>query len=469
MEAANHPSDHHEMPTSGQALTSVAFSATLHCLTGCAIGEIAGMAIGTWLGFSNGATIVLAIVLAFFFGYSLTSLPLLRAGLTLGAVIPVAFASDTLSIAVMEVVDNLIMVVIPGAMNAGLGDLLFWGSLSFALVVAGAVALPVNRWLIARGKGHAAVHRTGIHGGPPTRAVAAVAAVAGIFGTAVLVAQAVSASGGDHRGMTMGGHESMAAKPAAVRGLATSADGMTLALSRTELRRGRASELQFQIMGADGRPVREFEVEHEKRMHFIVVRRDLTGFQHLHPALRRDGVWRTKLAIPDPGSYRVFADFKQEGRSQTLAADLAVDGPVDWQSFPAQSQSADAGDGYEVHLAGEMATGRDSQLRFSVSRDGKPVTVEPYLGAGGHLVALREGDLAYLHVHPAGQAPTGRYGTASSRSIAFATEFPSRGRYVLFLQFKHDGRVHTARFARVVSWSPGPVEEMHQGGEHHGH
>jgi hypothetical protein len=177
-------------------------------------------------------------------------------------------------------------------------------------------------------------------------------------------------------------------------------------------------------------------------------------------------VWRTQLSIPDAGSYRAFADFKHEGRSQTLGADLAVDGPVAWQAFPPQSQTANAGDGYRVRLAGQTAIGRDSQLRFSVWRDGKPVAVEPYLGAGGHLVALREGDLAYLHVHPTGQAPSGRYGTASSSSIAFATEFPSRGRYGLFLQFKHAGRVHTARFARTVSWSPGPVEEMPKGGDH---
>src|SRR3954470_16337884 len=154
-----------------ESLNAMALSATLHCLTGCAIGEIAGLAIGTALGLSNGATIVLAIALAFVFGYGLTSLPLLRAGLALAAVIPVAFASDTLSIATMEVVDNLIVVVIPGAMDAGLGDLLFWGSLSFALFVAGMFAFPVNRWLISRGKGHVAVHETGIHGGPDPRLV----------------------------------------------------------------------------------------------------------------------------------------------------------------------------------------------------------------------------------------------------------------------------------------------------------
>ena len=190
MEATAHH-EHHRMPTEGAALTAVAISATLHCLTGCAIGEVAGVAIGTALGFSNLATIALAVVLAFLFGYTLTSLPLLRAGLALGAVIPIAFASDTLSIATMEVVDNLIILTIPGAMEAGLGDLLFWGSLAFALVVAGAIAMPVNRWLIARGKGHVAVHETGIHGGPPIRVVAIITAIAGLFGIAVLIAEAL--------------------------------------------------------------------------------------------------------------------------------------------------------------------------------------------------------------------------------------------------------------------------------------
>jgi uncharacterized protein DUF4396 len=191
MEAAAHSDhEHHAMPTSGGALSAVALSATLHCLTGCAIGEVAGMAIGTALGFSNMATIVLAVALAFLFGYTLTSLPLLRAGLALSAVVPVALASDTLSIATMEVVDNVIMVVVPGAMDAGLGDILFWGALSVALVIAGVFAFPVNRWLIARGKGHVAVHETGIHGGPPIRVVAAAVAVAAVFGTVVLLAEA---------------------------------------------------------------------------------------------------------------------------------------------------------------------------------------------------------------------------------------------------------------------------------------
>jgi len=169
----------------------MALSATLHCLTGCAIGEIVGVVIGTALGWSNGPTIVLGIVLAFVFGYSLTSLPLLRGGLALAAVIPIALASDTLSIAVMELVDNTIILVVPGAMDAGLGELLFWGSLSFALFVAGFCAYPVNRWLLQRGKGHTAVHNTGIHGGPSPRVVGAIAAAAGVFGAVVLIAEAL--------------------------------------------------------------------------------------------------------------------------------------------------------------------------------------------------------------------------------------------------------------------------------------
>jgi len=139
-------------------LNRVAFSATVHCLTGCAIGEVLGMIIGTALGWSDFQTIGLAVALAFFFGYSLTMLPLLRSGISLGSAIPVALAADTISITVMEVVDNAIMLWIPGAMDAGLTNMLFWGSLTAALLIAGAVAFPVNRWLIARGKGHAVVH-----------------------------------------------------------------------------------------------------------------------------------------------------------------------------------------------------------------------------------------------------------------------------------------------------------------------
>jgi hypothetical protein len=183
--------DHHALPTSGRALDALALSATLHCLTGCAIGEVTGMIIGTALGWSEWGTVALAVVLAFLFGYTLTSLPLLRGGLALAAVIPIALASDTLSIAIMEVVDNAIMLAIPGAMEAGLDNTLFWGSLSVALAVAGFAAYPANRWLLRRGKGHTAVHNTGIHGGPSPRVVGTIAVIAATFGTIVLTAEAL--------------------------------------------------------------------------------------------------------------------------------------------------------------------------------------------------------------------------------------------------------------------------------------
>ena len=183
----------HAMPTGGSELTALAVSATLHCLTGCAIGEIAGMAIGTAAGFANGTTVVLSVVLAFAFGYGLTSLPLLRAGLPLRRVIGVALAADTLSIATMEIIDNAIILALPGAIDAGLDSLLFWGTLAFALAVAGALTVPVNRWLLARGKGHAAVHETGIHGGPPIRVVGAIAVLGFVFGSAVLIAEFIAA------------------------------------------------------------------------------------------------------------------------------------------------------------------------------------------------------------------------------------------------------------------------------------
>lgn len=149
-----HRSDQH----GGESLSRLAFSATVHCLTGCAIGEVLGMILATWWGWGDIASIALAIVLAFFFGYGLTSLPLLRSGMTVRQVAPLAFASDTASITTMEIVDNLFIVLVPGAMSAGLGDALFWWSLALGLLIAGAIAYPVNRWLIARGKGHAAVH-----------------------------------------------------------------------------------------------------------------------------------------------------------------------------------------------------------------------------------------------------------------------------------------------------------------------
>ncbi len=141
------------------SLNRLAFSATFHCLTGCSIGEVFGMVLGTTLNLANWSTIALSIVLAFVFGYLLTILPLLRAGVALRATLGLAFASDTVSILIMEIVDNAVVLLIPGAMDAGLGEFLFWSSLAVSLLIAGLAAFPVVRWLIARGRGHAVVHK----------------------------------------------------------------------------------------------------------------------------------------------------------------------------------------------------------------------------------------------------------------------------------------------------------------------
>jgi hypothetical protein len=237
-----------------------------------------------------------------------------------------------------------------------------------------------------------------------------------------------------------------------VRGVSVSDDDLTLSFERSELRRGRPTELRFAIVGRDGRPVRDFAVEHERRMHFIVVRRDGQGFQHLHPRMDSDGTWHVRLALPEAGSYRAFADFKRGGTAYTLAADLAVDGSADYRPLPAPARTADTGDGYRVRLdGGAVRAGRDAELRFTVTRAGQVVHTEPYLGAGGHLVALREGDLASLHVHPADHGRESDSTGTHDDAALFMTEFPSAGRYRLYLQFKHDGRVHTAAFTQEVS------------------
>ena len=226
-----------------------------------------------------------------------------------------------------------------------------------------------------------------------------------------------------------------------VRGLAVSEDGLTLSPARGEVRRGQATDFRFTIGGRDGRPVRDFTVEHEKRMHFIVVRRDGSGFQHLHPRMDADGTWHVRLTLPEAGSYRAFADFKRGNTAYTLATDLAVDGSAGYRPLPGPATTADTGDGYQVRLdESALHAGQEAQLRFTVTRAGKVVHTEPYLGAGGHLVALRAGDLAYLHVHP----------DEEGDSVSFMTEFPSAGRYRLYLQFKHDGKVHTAEFTQEV-------------------
>jgi hypothetical protein len=225
----------------------------------------------------------------------------------------------------------------------------------------------------------------------------------------------------------------------AVRGLAVSAGGLTLAPANTTARAGRRTELRFSIADRAGRTVRDFDVEHTKRMHLIVVRRDMTGFQHLHPRQQRDGSWSVPVVLRDAGAYRVFADFSTGGRPRTLAADLFVDGTTRARPLPAASDAVEV-DGMRVALsAAPSRAGAESDLRFTVTRGGRPVALEDYLGAKGHLVALRDGDLAFLHVHPDEEAPR------------FMAEFPSAGRYRLFLQFRVDGRLHTAELTREVA------------------
>jgi hypothetical protein len=240
-----------------------------------------------------------------------------------------------------------------------------------------------------------------------------------------------------------------------VRGLAVAENGLRLVIQTPELRRGAAQTLRFRIVDRRGAVVRDFDVEHEKRMHLIVARRDLAGFQHLHPEQAADGSWSAPLRLEDAGSHRVFADFARDDESFTLAGDLRVDGAADLRALPAPAGIAVTDTGYDVRLdAGHARPGRQADLRFTITKDGHTVHTEPYLGAGGHLVALREGDLAFLHVHPTehghgDEQPEGE--DAHDDSIGFAATFPTAGRYRLFLQFKHDGRVHTAAFTREVA------------------
>ena len=240
-----------------------------------------------------------------------------------------------------------------------------------------------------------------------------------------------------------------AAQP--VRGLAVAADGLRLEAD-AELRRGRTEQLNFRVVDDRGRTVRDFDLEHEKRMHLIIARRDLTGFQHLHPRQRADGSWATRVQIEEAGSYRLFADFSRGGEAYTLASDVRVDGSADLRGLPAPQRNAVSDGGYDVRLdSGRVRPGEEAELRFTVTEDGAPVHTEPYLGAGGHLVALREGDLAFLHVHPAADAHAGRESQAvHDDSVGFAATFPTQGRYRLFLQFKRDGAVQTVAFTQEV-------------------
>lgn len=285
---------------------------------------------------------------------------------------------------------------------------------------------------------------------PYQRIALFVVALAVVFGAAAAIGSALEPTETESSGTeeTMEAHATethtsgeATQEPA---GLGIAADGRTLRLAATQFERGEGRLLHFTVEDADGRPVTEFDKLHERRMHLIVVRRDGTGFRHLHPEMDASGTWTAPVRFEQPGVYRAFADFSVDGEQETLAGDVFVSGgEFEAQPFPAPRE-VDSTAGYEVHLeAGEPVAGEHSELRFAVSRDGRPVEdLAPYLGAEGHLVALREGDLAFLHVHPE------EHDAASE--VVFDATFSTAGRYRLYLQFRHEGAVRTAEFTVEV-------------------
>ncbi|MBF6457008.1 hypothetical protein [Nocardia cyriacigeorgica] len=228
-------------------------------------------------------------------------------------------------------------------------------------------------------------------------------------------------------------------------GLLITQDGYTLELADTIIQPGEV-DFRFRIIGPDGRPVTDYTPIHDKQLHLIVVPRELTGFWHVHPELSADGTWSVRLNLPDAGAYRVFTDISPQalGKTITLGADLAVAGEYAPRPVPEAARKYQV-DGYEVELAGDLTTGAGSLLTLTVRRDGAPVTdLQPYLAAFGHLVIIRAGDLAYVHVHPNGAPGDGV--TAPGPDISFHTAVPGPGTYRLFLDFEHGDTVRTAAF-----------------------
>ncbi|WKN60421.1 hypothetical protein R1X32_04440 (plasmid) [Rhodococcus opacus] len=268
------------------------------------------------------------------------------------------------------------------------------------------------------------------------------------------------------------GPDSTAGAPVADQtpgGLMVTDSGYTLALDTAQVAAGADVPLRFRILEADGVPVTRYVDSHEKQLHLIAVRRDMAGFQHVHPTLDAAGTWSVPLDLTRAGVYRVFADFTPDGGDGlTLGADLQVAGAYDPQPLPPVAATAVV-DGYTVTLDGTLTPGQASKVTLAVSRDGQPVTdLQPYLGAYGHLVALRAADLGYLHVHPDGHPGDGV--TAPGPGINFVVTTPSAGDYRLFLDFQHDGVVRTAEFTLTAGNVPGaaaPAAEPMPAG--HGH
>lgn len=247
-------------------------------------------------------------------------------------------------------------------------------------------------------------------------------------------------------------------------GLMIAQHGYALDLTQAEVAPSKHAQVGFRILGPDGAPVTDYTESHGKDLHLIAVRRDMTGFQHVHPDLAPDGTWSVPLDLSRAGEHRVFADFTPAGgdRPLTLGADLSVAGRYDPQRLPAASTTARV-DGYTVAVDGALVPGEESKLTLSVGRDGEPVTdLQPYLQAYGHLVVLRDGDLAYLHVHPAGSPGDGT--TQPGPEVTFYATAPSAGKYRLFLDFRHDGVVRTAEFTAVAT---GPTGSTPTPGSNH--
>ncbi|MER7520660.1 hypothetical protein [Streptomyces sp. NPDC126499] len=275
----------------------------------------------------------------------------------------------------------------------------------------------------------------------------------------------------NHSGHHHTDHDSHGSHGAALPGgLSVSQDGYTLELDST-IRTAGVQPVGFRVIGPDGRAVTEFVPEHEKELHFIAVRRDTSGFQHVHPVRDEKGTWSTELAL-EPGDWRFFTDIHPAGHDETLTLgiDVAVAGPYEPRPLPEATRTTRLG-AYTVTLDGDLVPGEASELTLTVSRDGRPVTdLQPYLAAYGHLVALRVGDLGYLHVHPEGHPGDGT--TAPGPEIAFMAVAPSAGTYRLYLDFQHDGVVRTADFTvRTASAAAAPAHEGHHDGHqaHHGH
>ncbi len=238
-----------------------------------------------------------------------------------------------------------------------------------------------------------------------------------------------------------------------------SQDGYTLQLARTVQTAGRPGRLQLAIAGPDGQRLTAFTPQHDKDLHLIVVRRDMTGFQHLHPTRDAEGRWAVPLTLAQPGPYKVFADFTPAGRETplTLAADLTAPGDYTPARNAAASRTASV-DGYQVTLDGDLVAGTSSKLTLSVAKDGRPVTdLQPYLAAYGHLVVLRDADLAYLHVHPEGDLDDPA--TKPGPDITFYADVPGAATYRLFLDFQHDGVVRTAAFTATATPGGGDPSE----------